>query len=523
MNKNILSKVSETIGVASQIQTPDTTNNCGFAAYSLSDELRLISMLNTLKIESQAYRSDTEMMIELSDLINRIGSKDPYFLAQCIVYSRCVGEGMRSINHLAAAIAAPYVSGQEWTKRFYGLWDKKANRGGCIYRVDDMSNIKDIYKEIYGSPLSNGMKKGFASVIANLDEYQMAKYKKSVIDISNLVHPKGVTKSDILAKILKGETVKAETWEKKNSDAGKDVAEMVAAGNITAEQAEKMLAEKKQENWKELLSTNRLGILAALRNIRNIIEVADSDTVYMLCNLLSNCNAIKNGKVMPYQIDTAYEVVRECCSSNQFYHNVSQALLDGYEKSIPNLAEVLPGKTCVMIDCSGSMHTKCYNGQRIMRNATAVEKAGLIAATIAKSCNADVIRFGSHAEMAFYDKNMNVFDLSNKLSECNMGGTNISSAFDLAIANGVKYDRIIILSDYECNCGRWTSMSYKDYVAKIANPYVYCVDFASYGTTQLKGNRVGYYFGYGYAMFDDISSREFDPERALKKVRKIVI
>ena len=126
-----------------------------------------------------------------------------------------------------------------------------------------MSNIKDIHKEIYGSPLSNGMKKGFASVIANLDEYQMAKYKKSVIDISNLVHPKGVTKADILAKILKGETVKAETWEKKNSDAGQEVAEMVATGNITAEQAEKMLAEKKQENWKELLSTNRLGILAA--------------------------------------------------------------------------------------------------------------------------------------------------------------------------------------------------------------------------------------------------------------------
>ena len=92
------------------VPVEDTVNRQGYAAYSLSDELRLISMLNTVRIEAQAYRTENEVMTELRDLIERIGLKDPYFVAQAIVYSRCKGEGMRAIKHLAAALLAPFIS-----------------------------------------------------------------------------------------------------------------------------------------------------------------------------------------------------------------------------------------------------------------------------------------------------------------------------------------------------------------------------------------------------------------------------
>ena len=111
-------------------------------------------------------------MRELRDLIERIGSKDPYFVAQAIVYSRCLGEGMRSINHLAAALVSPFIAGNDYAKRFYGAFDKKNKRGGCIYRPDDMSEIKDAYNALNPvSTLANAMKKGFASVIEGLDTY----------------------------------------------------------------------------------------------------------------------------------------------------------------------------------------------------------------------------------------------------------------------------------------------------------------------------------------------------------------
>ena len=179
----------ETAKSITSVPVEDSKNRCGYGAYSLDDELRLISMLNTLKLEPQFYRSENETMKELRDLIERIGLKDPYFVAQAIVYSRCKGEGMRSINHLAAALLAPFISGQEYAKRFYGLWNKKEDKGGCIYRPDDMTEIKDVYNALNSGTLSNSMKKGFASVIENLDTYLLAKYKKSIIDIANLVHP----------------------------------------------------------------------------------------------------------------------------------------------------------------------------------------------------------------------------------------------------------------------------------------------------------------------------------------------
>ena len=92
-----------------------------------------------------------------------------------------------------------------------------------------------------------------------------------------------------------------------------------------------------------------------------------------------------------------------------------------------------------------------------------------------------------------------------------------------------RYDRIIILSDNEynspgCWSRDWTSTAYAKYVHDIASPYVYCIDLAAYGTTPLKNEgKVNYYFGYGYAMFDDIASKEFNPLMHIEKVRKIVI
>lgn len=530
----------ERVVAANSIPKENTTNRQGYKAYSLDDELRLLSMLNTLKLEPQFYRSENQTMRELRDLIERIALKDPYFVAQAIVYSRCVGEGMRSINHLAAALLAPFISGKEYAKRFYGLWDKKNQRGGCIFRVDDMSEIKDVYSALNKSTLSNSMKKGFKKVLEILDTYQLAKYKDTVIDIANLVHPKSslstamITTSNgekirTLDALMQGITVSADTWEVAQSEAGQEVAKAVKEGKLSAEKAAEVLKEAKNDNWETLLLDGKLPILAALRNLRNMLKSPRTSVIEAVCALVSDAKKIREGKVMPYQIDYAYEVVKMEFGSTYEGRNVMRALLTGYEYSVPNLAAIMPGKTCVMVDCSGSMHTYCNNGnQRTTIQSTASEKAGLIAATIAKATNADIIRFGSHAEFYAYDPNNSVFDLGRKIGKDNMGGTCIAAAFDLIRSQKRAYDRIILLSDNECNAysywsGDWVSGAYKNYVHDVANPYVYAVDLASYGTVPVSGNKVSYYYGYGFAMFEDIASKEFNPAQHIEKVRKIVI
>ena len=539
--KNALGAMAskETVKAVAAIPKENAKNRQGCAAYSLSDELRLISMLNTIKLEPQFYRSENQTMRELRDLIERIGLKDPYFVAQAIVYSRCLGEGMRSVNHLAAALLAPFISGKEYAKRFYGLWDKKEKKGGCIYRVDDMSEIKDVYAALNKSTLSNSMKKGFAAVLEALDTYQLAKYKDTVIDMANLTHPKSALskaeivvdgkKMKVIDALMKGVTVSADTWEVANSEAGQEVAKAVKAGKLTKAEAEVTLANAKNDNWEAMLTEGKLGILAAIRNIRSMLNSPRKEVVDALCKLVSNGQAIRNGKIMPYQIDYAYEVVKKEFSNSADGRRVMEALLKGYEYAVPNLAEALPGRTCVMVDCSGSMNTYCTQaGQRSNIATSAAEKAGLIAATIAKATNADVVRFGSHAEFYSYDPNESVFSLGRKIGHDNMGGTSIPSAFELIRNAKRQYDRIILLSDNECNArsywsGDWVSGAYKKYVHDVANPYVYAVDLASYGTTPIAGDRVNYYFGYGFAMFEDIASKEFNPSAHIEAIRKIVI
>ena len=517
---------------ATKIPKPSVKNRQGHAAYSLDSWLRLLTMLNTLKLENQFYRSENETMRELKTLIDECAKQDPYLVAQCIVYSRCVGEGMRSVNHLAASYLAPHCGGLDWAKRFYSLWNKKTQSGGTVFRPDDMAEIIACFSAMNKTKATNSMKKGFAAAIEKMDAYGILKYKKSLIDVINLVHPNPKNSSamvdvngekvNVIDAVIKGLSVSADTWEVAQSDAGQEVAKAVKEGKIDEAQAKEVLKEAKAENWDALLTEGKLGILAALRNIRNMMNtVTKGKTVDALCTLLSDGEAIRKGKIMPYQIDLANEVIRSEFSSAES-RKISAALLKGYDAAVPNLAEMLPGRNLVIVDFSGSMSTPVVDPVRKTRySSTCMDKAALIGATIAKATNADVIRFGDNAEYVNWNANSDVFSIATAMKK-GMGCTNLGRAWQLAQASGKKYDRVFILSDNECNRGSSYS-SYMNYVKAVGSPYVYSVDMAAYGTAQLAGDKVRYYYGYGYSMFDDIAKSEFNPNYHLDKVKKIVI
>ena len=534
----------ERIQEVASMPKEDTKNIQGYAAYSLSDEFRLITMLNTLKVQNQYYRSEDKIMKELRDLIERIGMKKPYFLAQAIVYSRCMGEGMRTINQLAATLAAPFIAGTPWAKAFYSLFDKKNKQGGVIFRVDDMSAIKDAYCALNESPLSNAMKKGFANALVNLDAYSLAKYKDTVIDIANLVHPnsnlsKAVVTVEgkemkVLDALMNGITVSADTWEVAQSELGQEVAKAVKEGKISKKEADKMLEEGKADNWESLLADGKLGVIAALRNIRNIMKNPRKDMIDNWCKLITDEKKVRQALVLPIYFDLAYEAVMEEFANVDYSPKVQQALQDGYVASIPNLTGKLTGRTCIIVDCSGSMggygvsigNKKAqysYYNSNARKTSSCAYKAGLIAATIAKATGGDVIKYGDSASYYAYNKNENVFSLASKIGTANFGCTNPGSAFRLMRQKREAYDRIIFLSDNEANYFKPTSSEYKDYVHDVTSPYIYCVDLAAYGTTPLKSDKVSYHYGYGAELYDAIANQEFQPGEHFEKIKKVVI
>ena len=531
----------ETVKEIKAIPKEDTVNRQGYKAYSLPEQLRLLTILNTLKLKDQYYRTGDEAMVELRDLVEGL---DPYFVCQAIIYSRCMGEGMRSINHLAAALVAPLISGQEWAKRFFYSFDKKNKKGGCIFRPDDMSEIKDAWFALGAKGLPSSMRNGFAHNLETYDTYSLAKYKKSVIDIANLAHPNSknskaeITNEEGLVKkvldlIMQGFPVVADTWETAQSEAGQEVAKAVREGKLTQSEAEKVLAEAKADNWESLLKDGKLGILAALRNIRNIMINSRKEIIDMWCTLINNQDMIRKNLILPIHFDLAYDVVKREFSSYDYAHQVMKTLQDAYIASIPNLTSVFTGKTCIMIDCSGSMgmgisdgKKKTISGDGWWRASDPTDrccyKAGLIAATIAKACDVDVVKFGSHAEFFNFNKHLNVFDLAKHLGTCEHGGTSPYKAWQLIANANKKYDRVIFISDNEVNSYNLTSDYYKNYL-RICSPYVYAIDLAAYGTTPLAGNKVAYFYGYGASLYEDLTKNEFDPSAIIEKVKQIVI
>ena len=531
----------ERIVEANSIPNEDTVNRQGKAAYSYDDKLKLVMMLNTLKIQPQFYRSENDQLRELRDLIEKIAMADPYFVAQAIVWSRCLGEGMRTVNHLAAALLSPFASGLPWARRFYCLFDKNKKQGGCIFRVDDMTEIKDAYVALTGKPLSNAMRKGFASAIEHLDTFLLARYKGSVIDIANLAHPKSELSSAVITvdgkemktldALMRGISISADTWEVAQSEAGQEVAKAVKEGKLTKQEAEKVLAEAKADNWESLLKDGKLGIMAALRNIRNILKNPREDTVNEWCDLINDPERIRKALILPIYFDLAYDVVDTEFGHDKYADKVRQALQDAYEKSIPNLKAAMPGKTLVVIDCSGSMggypvsdgKTPTRWDYRHSKNThCASYKAGLIAATFTSALGADVIQFGTSAKWAQYNKNANVFTMAEELGGAWYGSTNPAAAFDLIRREHKVYDRIIFISDNEVN-GRLTSSAYKQYIHDVCSPYIYGIDLCAYGTAALAGDKVSYYFGYGPAMYEAIASHEFNPDSVMKEIESIVI
>ena len=60
---------------ANTIPKPNAKNIQGHSAYALDKWLRLISMLNTLKLENQFYRSENQTMKDLKVLIDECAKR----------------------------------------------------------------------------------------------------------------------------------------------------------------------------------------------------------------------------------------------------------------------------------------------------------------------------------------------------------------------------------------------------------------------------------------------------------------
>ena len=272
-----------------------TTNHEGAIAWRMTPEWELYTtVVTTMGVEDKFYESGEDRVRRIADLVRKV---KPEFVAQLAVYTR---EQM----HLRSV---PLLLLVELAQCHHG--DSLVSRAVCrtIQRADEITELLMCYQWRTGktdlSGLSCQLRKGLAEAFNKFDEYQFAKYdrkdrKVTLRDALILVHPK--PKDDQQANIfrkIKSDTLETPvTWE----------TELSAVGQHHFESQEEK-DNAKREVWKKLVRSRRLGYMATLRNLRNMMKLGmDKETMQMVCDFIANPEAVRKSKQLPFRFLSAF-------------------------------------------------------------------------------------------------------------------------------------------------------------------------------------------------------------------------
>lgn len=451
-------------------------NQCGHVAYRMDDKSKLITQVLTSFFNENKFYGDNST--EMQKMIQSVIKTDPEFVSKLAVYARRVFN-MRSVSHVLTAYLAHETEGKPFTRQTV--------RGVCL-RGDDVTEMMSFYIANFGKPIPQSLIKGIADVLTGFDEYTLSKYagtKKSVKmkDLIILCHPKpkNEAQADLFKRCIEGKLETPVTWE----------TELSANGNNA-------------ETWEKLIDSGKVGYMALLRNLRNIIK-ANPANIEKVFSTIENPEAVRRSKQLPFRFLSAYKSILDITGSRAL-----DALENAVEASVNNMQK-LSGTTVIAIDISGSMADK-ISAKSEMRCYEIAMLLGMIANRLCE--NSIVYTFDTTIrKLPVYSKAGILLSATNN-NFCG-GGTNMALPFQKMIDDNIKADRIIVLSDNECNDGiTWYNhksvQSLADEYRRISgqNIWVHAIDLQGYGTQQFHGEKTNIVAGWSEKVFDFIHLAE---------------
>lgn len=277
-----------------------------------------------------------------------------------------------------------------------------------IQRPDELTEFLALYWKDGKQPLAASVKRGLASAFTKFSAYSLAKYNRAdaikLRDVLFMVHakPNDAEQAATWKQLVDGTLPTPDTWEVALSS-GAD----------------------KAEAWTRLLSEDKLGALALLRNLRNMQD-AKVDTG-LIRAALQRCNP---DRVLPFRFISA---ARHAPALEPELEALMFKCLDGRAK--------LPGKTALLVDGSGSMFgTKVSAKSELDRFDAAAALAMLLREL---SDDVTVYIFSNSVAQLAPRRGFALRDLLHHAAE--HGGTNTEGAKRAIDAHG--YDRLIIVTD----------------------------------------------------------------------------
>lgn len=275
----------------------------------------------------------------------------------------------------------------------------------CL-RADEPAEFLAMYWKNGRRKVPAQVKKGLAKAFQRFNPYQLGKYNRDgavrLRDALFICHPKPTSpeQQEAWNKLVSGTLEAPDTWEV-NLSAGKD----------------------KAETFIRLMAENKLGAMALLRNLRNMIQSGVDEAT-----IRQNLKATKAERVLPFRFIAAARAVP------QLEDAIEEAML----RCLASF-EKLPGKTAIVVDNSGSMMYRLSAKSDLSR----IDAACALAVIVREVCeHALVIGFGSDAGII---PNRRGFALVDAIKRGPGGGTYTDHAINLANSQG--YDRIILITD----------------------------------------------------------------------------
>jgi hypothetical protein len=340
-----------------------------------------------------------------------------------------------------------------------------------IQRADELGEFVALYWKQKREPLSAGAKRGLARAFQKFDAYQLAKYNRDgavkLRDVLFLVHakPKDAAQAALWKQLAEGTLAAPDTWEVALS-AGKE----------------------KRETWERLLREGKLGGLATLRNLRNMLKAGVDQKL-----IRSALETHEFKRVLPFRFIAAARHAPKLEAS------LEKGMLKGARS-----VEKLPGRTLFVVDVSGSMAGTLGRKTEMSR----IDAACGLAILARETCETAVIYATAGNDLRGVHATAEVparrgFALRDaidrKKDSLGGGGIFLAQCMDYVIKQegANSFDRAIVLTDeQDCDKAR-TPMS-----AQKIGRFNYVINVAPY--------QHGVSYGNGWTHIDGWSERVFD-------------
>lgn len=510
------------------------TNYEGARAYTMTPEEELYAAVVTASLSDNFYEKAGDRVARISKLIS---NTDPAFVAKLAIYAR-TQMNMRSVPLVLAVELAKLQSGNSIVSKTVSGVVKRADEITELLAYYQAANQRRAAKKL--NRLSKQMQKGLAQSFNTFDEYQFAKYNKAtevkLRDALFLVHPKAKDEAQqqLFNKIAADTLDTPYTWE----------TEISAVGQVAYRTPEQRAAAVRAK-WEELIDSNRMGYMATLRNLRNILQAGVSgEHVRKVCAYLADAKAVAASKQLPFRFLSAYRelytVSKDRRSYLRFLSGKKQMLgissahalmmLEALEKAVRASAANIQGfgkNTAVLIACdvSGSMQKPIS-----ARSSVQLYDIGLILAMLLQSrCdNAVTGMFGEKWKVINMPaKNILANAQEYHKREGEVGyATNGHLVIDHLIKKDLRMDKVMLFTDCQlwdsANGGATLQTSWRAYKRIYPAAQLYLFDLAGHGTTpvNIQADDVHLIAGWSDKIFDVLQAIE-DGSSAVEKVRGI--